>query len=151
MAAACSALLLSGCETRKPEPAETNHQARLTGQLPYNPLAWKPITTQINQTAGTTATLYGNDAAVAYARSNADAKYPAGSVLALVTWAEREDPHWYGARIPAAPQSVEFVSIKAQPEYSVYRGSPLAQVNAAGDLASNRIDYLTHQRAAVIP
>jgi len=150
--ATLGALFVSGCDNaRKPEPASTNAQARLTGQLPYNPLAWKPITTLVNPGAGTASTLYGNDMAVAYARSNAGAAYPAGSVLALVTWAEREDPHWFGGKIPGSPQSVEFVKIGAQPEYSVFKGGPLARQDAAADQSSARIDYITHQRAAVMP
>ncbi len=145
-------LLLSGCAaTRHPEPAATNTQARLTGHLPYNPLAWKPITTLLHQSAGTASTLYGNDAAVAYARSSADALYPAGSVLAMVTWQQRDDPHWYGARIPGTPQTVEFVSIGAQPVYTIYRGSPLTKVDMSADQTTERIDYITHQRAAVMP
>ena len=31
------------------------------------------------------------------------ALYSAGAVLALVTWTQREDPHWFGGRIPDAP------------------------------------------------
>lgn len=149
---ACAALGLSGCNGRKAEPASTNQQAVLQGQLPYNPLAWRAITSSINKSAATTATLYGNDAAVAYARSNDGSNYPAGSVLALVTWAERDDPHWFGAKIPGTPRSVEFVSFggnAAAPTYSVYRGTPLAV--AASDDAAQRSEFITHQRAAVMP
>ena len=35
--------------------------------------------------------------------------YAEGAVLALITWAQRDDPHWFGARVPDKPQSVEFV------------------------------------------
>jgi hypothetical protein len=60
----------------------------------------------------TTATLYGNERALAaaHARGGAPA-YTAGAVLALVTWAQRDDPHWFGARIPSVPQSMEFVEV----------------------------------------
>jgi hypothetical protein len=40
--------------------------------------------------------------------------YTPGAVLALVTWAQRDDPHWFGARIPDAPQSIEFVQVGAE-------------------------------------
>jgi len=147
------ALMLAGCSgnARKVHPASTNLQARVQGQLPYNPLAWKPITTFANAHASTASTLYGNDAAVTYARTTAGSAYPAGAVLALVTWQQRDDPHWFGARIPGAPQSVEFVTIGAQPEYALYRGSPLAHVDVAAKEAAARIDALTHERAAVMP
>ncbi len=69
----------------------------------------------------TMAMLYGNEAAMqtVQARRTApvaqptDLAYAAGAVLALVTWVQRDDPHWFGARIPAAPQSVEFVQVAA--------------------------------------
>ena len=149
----CGTLVLAGCSgnTRKAEPASTNTQATLRGQLPYNPLAWRPITSSLDNHAGTASTLYGNDTAVVYARSTPGSAYPAGSVLALVTWTQRDDPHWFGAKIPGAPQTVEFVTIGSRPEYTVYRGSPLTRTNVSSDQAAARIDNLTHQRAAVMP
>jgi hypothetical protein len=151
--AAFSLLPLVGC-TSKPAASVINEQATLKGQLPYNPLAWKAITSSINQRNATMSTLYGNDLAVAYARGNAGHDYPAGSVLALVTWAQRDDPHWFGARIPSAPQSVEFVTIPstagAKPNYERYQGSPLTRITSSSGDAS-RIEYLTTQRAAVMP
>jgi hypothetical protein len=153
LAAAVTLLPVAGC-TSKPATSTINDQAALTGHLPYNPLAWKVITSSVNQRTATMSTLYGNDIAVQYARTNADRAYPAGSVLALVTWAQRGDPHWFGAKIPSTVQSVEFVTIQdaagASPAYERYQGSPLTRTAASGDDAK-RIDYLTTQRAAVMP
>ena len=46
-------------------------------------------------------------------------------MLALVTWAQRDDPHWFGAKIPSTVQSVEFVTIQpaagANPTYEHYK------------------------------
>ena len=147
---------LFGCNVTKSAPASTNQQAALRGALPHNPLAWKIITSSVNHHNSTMSTLYGNDTAVAYARSAAGSGYPAGSVLALVTWSERDDPHWFGAKIPSNPQSVEFVSIPAQsgqqPSYEIYRGSPLERVaTITPDQTAARIEYVTTQRAAVMP
>ena len=72
-------------------------------------MEWKAITSVVDRGAETTATLFGNDAAVGAAR--AGKAYPAGAVLGLVTWKQREDPHWFGARIPGTPVSVEFVVV----------------------------------------
>jgi len=153
---AAALLALTGCNTTKPEPASTNQQAALTGSLPYNPLAWRAVTSWTNQRNATMSTLYGNDVAVQYARSSADHAYPAGAVLALVTWSERDDPHWFGGRIPAAPQSVEFVTMPSSPGqspvYERYQGSPLTRSNTDdGATTAKRIDYLLSQRAAVMP
>jgi Cytochrome P460 len=150
--AALALLPLAGCNEQR--PSTINTEATLTGKLPYNPLAWKVVTSWVNDRNGTMSTLYGNDIAVQYARSNAAHAYPAGSVLALVTWAQRDDTHWFGAKIPSGPQSVEFVVVPSTPAsgptYQRYQGSPLALAAATSDDAA-RIDYLTAQRAAVMP
>ncbi|HEY6413321.1 MAG TPA: hypothetical protein VIX42_06525, partial [Edaphobacter sp.] len=82
---------------------------------------------------------------------------PVGAVLSLVTWAQRDDPHWFGAKIPANVNSVEFLTIPAsanQPAYLYenYQGSPLRKIDLSDSaVVSARIDYLLSQRAAVMP
>ncbi len=72
-----------------------------------------------------TATLYGDDAAMravqARAASAGAPAYPEGAGLALVTWAQREDPHWFGARIPDVPLSVEFIQVPKPAQPAGYR------------------------------
>src|ERR1700761_774768 len=104
-AIACAAMLVAmcGCSGKKIADADLyNVQAEVAAGLPYPVLEWKAITTVVDRGAengaGTTSTLFGNDAAVSAAR--AGTAYPAGAVLGLVTWRQREDPHWFGARIP---------------------------------------------------
>ena len=104
------------------------------------------------------STLYGNDVAVRYARSNAQQDYPAGSVLSLVTWSQRPDVHWFGANIPGQPKSVEFVSVTAGPgnqiaySYENYQGSPLVRNSSSdGRAAGSRASDLLSHRAAVMP
>jgi Cytochrome P460 len=151
--AAAALLPLVGCTSRSGAPT-INRQAAVTGTFPHNPLGWKVITSWINDRNGTMSTLYGNELAVRYARSNSAHNYPAGSILALVTWAQRDDPHWFGAKIPSTPQSVEFVTVPLVPgataTYQRYQGSPLTLV-AATPADAARADYLTAQRAAVMP
>ena len=150
--AALALLPLAGCN--KQRPATINTEAALTGKLPYNPLAWKVVTSWVNDRTGTMSTLYGNDVAVQYARSNSAHAYPAGSVLALVTWVQRDDPHWFGAKIPSAPQSVEFVIAPSTPTanatYQRYTGSPLTLATTT-EADATRVSYLTAQRSAVMP
>lgn len=43
--------------------------------MPYNPLEWRVLNTAVDPQCSTVST------------------------LSLVTWSEREDPHWFGARI----------------------------------------------------
>jgi hypothetical protein len=78
--------------------------------------------------------LYGNDAAVNAARKGQG--YPAGSELALVTWAQKEDDHWYGANVPDSIVSIERFKSGDVP------GARLTQ---------ERIAYLTGLKASVTP
>jgi len=150
---------LVGCSSEEPKiSAELNQSAVLVGQLPYNPLQWKVISSAIDPVNSTMATLYGNDIAVGYARTNAQHDYPAGSVLSLVTWTQTEDARWFGAKIPAKVKSVEFVTVvEAAPAqhsytYQLFAGSPLKMLSTEQSLAPNQqMASLLSQRAAVMP
>jgi len=67
--------------------------------------------------------------------SRAGQAYPAGAVLGLVTWRQKDDPHWFGGRIPDAPASVEFVAYGQAPVYRYFAGSPLAEQADSGGVA----------------
>jgi mono/diheme cytochrome c family protein len=132
--------------------------AALNGDLPSDPLQWKVIATALNHRDSTMSTLFGNDIAVNYVRTYVQQKYPAGSVLALVTWTGQEDPHWFGARIPAAPKSVEFLSISAAGDqrlsfaYQKFAGAPLTKVSSQETPTPNEPSaFILTMRAAVMP
>jgi Cytochrome P460 len=152
-------LCLMGCAKENPRVlTQLNQAAFLDGALPANPLQWKVITSAIDRKDATMYTLFGNDQAVQYARTNAQHDYPTGSVIALVTWTQQEDPRWFGGSIPAAPRSVEFVTVsvgsdhKPQYSYEDYAGAPLRKVSTQQNSAPDgRTAYLLSQRAAVMP
>ena len=131
-----------------------NDEAALVGELPSNPLKGKVITSWVNKHDATMSTMLGNDVAVQYARTNAQMQYPAGSVLSVVTWSQREDPRWFGGSIPQKTIAVEFVKVTGPGAYSYerYEGSPLkkAAIGEGAD-AKERAAYLLAQRAAVMP
>jgi hypothetical protein len=101
--------------------------------------------------------LFGNPQADAAANprngSPTTPTYPAGSVLALVTWVQREDPHWFGARIPDAPQSVEFAEIAAPTLPATYRrfsGTGLAEDHAPASI-TDRLHLILSLPPAALP
>jgi hypothetical protein len=153
------ALIIFGCTGDEPRITATiNESASLIGELPANPLQWKVVTSEINKEKSTMSTLYGNDVAVRYARANSQQDYPNGSVLSLVTWTQREDGRWFGAKIPDRVKSVEFVFVEAagdgRPLYSYqeYEGTPLKRSSVQeGPSPNERAAYLLSQRAAVVP
>lgn len=139
-----------------------NSSAALPASLPYQPLGWSAITMYVEPNSRTTATLYGNDVAIrAVSAREAQAggalkeqAYPAGAVLALVTWAQRDDPHWFGARIPDVPRSVEFVEVAAAGQTNSYRrfaGSGLIEERPAEDLAKQRANVVLTLAPALMP
>jgi hypothetical protein len=104
------------------------------------------IASSVDRQGRTMSTLTGNDLAVNGARSGS--AYPAGAVLTLVTWAQREDPHWFGARIPGVPQSIETVAVtdgQSSADYKKDSGQPDASEVSA------RKAYILGQRSSVMP
>lgn len=139
--------------------ATANQRPGLTGNLPWNPLQWNVITSSIDKQGAAMSTLYGNTAAVQYARSNSQQDYPPGSVISLVTWTQREDDRWFGGKIPGQIKSVEFVGATAgldgRTEYSYedYEGAPSLRrtSSSVGRSPGSRAEYLLSLRAAVMP
>jgi hypothetical protein len=130
-----------------------NRNIAPAGNLPWNPLQGKVITAAVDSPGGSMSILFGNDVAIQHARAGSQGSYPPGSVVALVTWTQRDDAHWFGARIPDQVKSVEFVTATAGPNnrpqysYEAYEGTPLVRKTAAED----RTAYLLGLRAAVLP
>lgn len=125
--------------------------ASLPDSAGSHPLTGKVITSFVNIREGTMSTLYGNDLAVTSARKGQ--AYPAGAIVSLVTWWQRDDPHWFGGRIPKGLQSVEAVSYRAggNPVYERYEGMPLVKKMPAQDVVAQRVAYITGKKASVVP
>ena len=114
----------------------------------------------VDPQARTMATLYGNDAAMQTVQARRTAPvggtegpaYQAGAVLAIVTWAQRDDPHWFGARIPGMPQSVEFVEVAAggQTNYRRFAGTGLTEDHSA-TAAAQRTSFAMGLAPAQLP
>ncbi len=143
------------------EEVVNNRAAELPVSLPFQPLEWSAITMFVDPRSHTTATLYGNDTAMqavqaAGARGEAPGvapTYPAGAVLALVTWAQRDDPHWFGARIPDVPQSVEFVQVTADAtaSYRNFAGSGLVENHPTASVVTQQSSFIVGLAPARLP
>jgi hypothetical protein len=115
-------------------------------------LVWGAITMYVDPRNHTMATLYGDDAAMdAVEAHRAAPAYPAGAVLALVTWTQRDDPHWFGARIPDRPLSVEFVEAGGQPHYRRFSGTTLEEDEGATKIAAERASFMLSLPPAPLP
>jgi hypothetical protein len=153
-------IVLLSCSERNPRvDTRFNEQASLAATLPFNPLQGRVITSWIDKQNSTMSTLFGNDLAVQHARSSSNQDYPDGSVLAVVTWTQQEDPRWFGGNIPEQTKSVELIEVdggskRSSPwfSYQEYEGSQLKNTSSwEGATPVNRVAFLLSQRAAVMP
>jgi hypothetical protein len=105
------------------------------------------------------ATLYGNDAALqAFEHRDPSGtrppEYPSGAVLALVTWAQRDDPHWFGGRILDTPLKVEFVQTSSGNGTDAYRvsaGQALTEAHADSQTAAQRTNFILNLKPVSFP
>jgi hypothetical protein len=147
LAAGCVALLVlaSGCSRTASKSEAINEGAAIPAGAPLDPLQWKVITSSVDATHATMSTLFGNDLAIASARAGKP-QYAPGSVLSLVTWAQKEDQHWFGARIPKHFETMEIVKIDSKASATYQR----VGAGAAGD-DDVRKAYILGERASVMP
>jgi len=141
------------------EQIVNNAAALLPASLPWQPLEWRPLTMYVDPKTRMTATLYGNDAAL-HALERRDPEqahspgYPSGRVLALVTWTQRDDPHWFGGRIPDTPIKVEFVQTSSgngTDIYRVFEGKALTETHADSKTAAQRTDFILTLKPVSLP
>jgi hypothetical protein len=157
MALCLTLIFVPGCSHRAPTERDLfNVDAALPGGLPMQPLEWRVITSSIDREHQTMATLFGNDVAVRSARSGADTvTYPAGSTLALVTWRQRDDEHWFGGRIPQRFISMEVVTVASGAEgkaaASYQRFGTSGQLASGSDQDAVRKEAILAERASFMP
>lgn len=133
-----------------------NTAAALPASLPYQPLGWRAITMFVDPQNHAMAILYGNQIAMqtVQPRSPQTPAYSPGAVLALATWTQRDDPHWFGARIPDRPRSVEFVQVATTGQQNRYRrfaGSGLAEAPAPEAVSAQRMNWILNLTPAQMP
>jgi len=143
--------------TAQPPGVElVNHRAAaLPSDLPLQPLGWNAITMYVDPRDHETAMLVGNDVAIKAVHlmtgGSKSPVYPDGAVLALVTWAQRDDPHWFGGRIPDMPLSVEFVEIGSASTYKCLAGTGLTAQGTTRQEAERRMSFIVSLAPAQLP
>jgi hypothetical protein len=139
------------------EEIVNNAAAALPASLPWQPLGWRAITIYVDPRTRTTATLYGNDAAMQVvtrgaAMGESHSSYPSGSFLALVTWSQRDDPHWFGGRIPDRLSLVEYVQISSNTDtYHAFVGRALNKEHVGVKSAALRMKFILGLKPAWLP
>lgn len=143
-------VLTLGCSSERNDSLNDEASVGSVLGLPENPLLLTALTTSIRPDSGTMSTLYGNKVAVRRTLRQENT-YPVGTVLYNVTWKQKADPHWFGARVPGKVFSVERVSIGLSGEmvYELYKGSPLRLMPASDHM--QRLSQVLSIQPAVSP
>jgi hypothetical protein len=147
-------VLLFACNQNDNKIELMNKKASLPESFNFDRKGLKVMASLINKKAGTMAVLYAN--AIALNNAVKDNNQPVmGEVLALVTWKQQDDAHWFGGEIPGALQSVELVKTNTNKAalsiaYEKYSGSNLTLIaDTLGESA--RIKYVLSQQPSVMP
>jgi hypothetical protein len=149
------ALMFTACADHTNTPELINNKASLPPTFDFDKMGLKVMTSSVNKKQATMATLYANELALKTAPSGSKA-VTAGKVLALITWKQQPDGHWFGGNIPGELQSVELLkTVDAGGKgttinYQKFEGKTLS---LSRDTSQNqaRIKYLLEQQPSVLP
>jgi len=149
-----SVFLLSACNGDNSKPQLMNDKAALPSSFKFDGLGLNVMASFINKRSGTMSTLYANQLALQNAIKGVKV-HAAGEVMALVTWKQQDDDHWFGAKIPGNVQTVELIKTVASSgiilaDYKKYSGKNLfADVDTLQK--KERIAYIFEQQPSVMP
>ncbi|MGE8511133.1 MAG: hypothetical protein ACN6N7_00425 [Chryseobacterium culicis] len=146
-------LFTVSCGSKK-EYEPVNENASLPESFDFNAMNLKVVTSSINHKKQTMMTLYGNDSAIDELKDHPENNNHKERILALITWSQKEDPYWYGAKIPNHLLSVEIVKSKepfsenSEILYQKYEGKELRKANADG---RDRIRTILSMKPSIMP
>ncbi|WP_343686244.1 hypothetical protein [Chryseobacterium gleum] len=138
----------------KQEYESVNEKASLPEKFDFNAMNLKVVTSSINHKNQTMMTLYGNNQAREELKGKPEKGESKERILALITWSQKEDPYWYGAKIPDRLLSVEVIksryplSDNFDIQYEKYEGPALKKVSASG---SERIPAILTMKPSIMP
>jgi hypothetical protein len=131
-----------------------NDKAALPKPFKFDTLGLKVMASFIQKKSGTMSTLYANPFALANAIKG-NRNHLAGEVLALVTWKQRADDHWFGAKIPGDLLAVELVKTTNGKNGTLITYNKHTGKNLAADpdtlQEKERIKYIFDQQPSVMP
>lgn len=148
------AIVVAACSNPTDPGKLINKEASLPEAFNFNKMGLKVVNSSINQKKATMSTLYGNDHALNALK--ADSGIRAEEVLAFITWKQKEDEHWFGAKIPGDLQTLELIKTskdvngQLKVSYRRFEGSKLALSNDTTGNAQS-IKYIFAQKPSVMP
>ncbi|MDH6252913.1 hypothetical protein M2347_002640 [Chryseobacterium sp. H1D6B] len=145
-------ILFLSCQQNPKNILNVEASVQQSDELKENPLLMHPITSSIQPKEKIMSTLYGNDIAFNYAKTNFNSGYPQNAVLYEVTWQQKPDAFWFGANIPKEVMSVEKISfLNGVVTYEIFEGKTLKRVKKSNRAGNLRRDIIVSQKMAVWP
>ncbi|KPH13618.1 hypothetical protein [Chryseobacterium sp. ERMR1:04] len=146
-------MLIVSCQQKSQKVLNVEASIQQSDELKENPLLMSPITSSIQPKEKTMSTLYGNDVAFNYAKTNFNSNYPQNSALYEVTWVQKPDELWFGANIPKEVLSVEKITFldKGIIAYEMFQGKTLKKIKMDELKENLRRDAILSQKMAVSP
>lgn len=146
-------LLLISCQQNSKNVLNEEASIQQSNELRENPLLMNPITSSIQPKEKTMSTLYGNEVAFNYAKTNFNSNYPQNAVLYEVTWKQKSDELWFGANIPKEVVFVEKITFpdKGVSIYEMFQGKALKKTKMNDKTDDQRKNLILSQRMAVSP
>jgi hypothetical protein len=147
--------LLSACSRDQKKNSLTNDEASLPKSIQLSIADLKTMACFIDKKSGTMSVLYANQLAI----DNAGKKNSgiiSGERMVLVTWKQKTDSSWFGARIPGKLRSVELINTGADSttglitHYKIYVEGKL-WTNPGTKYSNERVGFILHQRPFIIP
>ncbi|GEM_PF-2264231 len=137
-------------------PEKVNKSVLLSEIFPFEETGLKAITSVINPQRETTSILYGNDCALE------SLKTPGLSIkgqktLVLVTWKQRDDPNWFGAKSPSDFLMLEILKTNEdfsqieKVSYKMVKSKNTGSNAETGNKQKKRIQLITSIVPAVMP
>ena len=148
------AMFLYACDSPSNSPEVINTKASLPSSFNFEQFGLKVITSSINKKQGTMSILYGNKAGLNAVIAGAK-EITGAEILALVSWRQQEDLHWYGAMIPGDLLSVELIkadknSSRMLFDYKRFDGKSLVlNIDTSGQ--TKRVKFILDQKPSVMP
>jgi len=134
---------------------QINQNASLPASFNFKKLGLKVITSSVNKKQGTMSTLFGNEVALKSASSENQIKPAPNEMLALVTWKQQPDNHWFGAEIPNDISTLEILSTMNSKDHLsvVYEKFAGKFLERSADTTNEvlREKYMLSQRASIMP
>jgi hypothetical protein len=142
--------LLCSCNSSDRKIQLFNEEASLPAAFHLNQPGLKMMATIINKEQGTMSVLYANPLAIVNAAKGNSGPIP-GEIMALVTWKQKADKSWFGAKVPGRLQFVELLKTTGKSmAYEKYTGKSLsADPDTAG--RQERINYILTLQPSVMP